>query len=340
MKLNLASSNRKEQPKTEGESIRHRVSSSRSLGYVFFLVLSLILWYVQSLDQEVTRSIQIPLAIDSLNLPESERSEIPSHIEVSVSDKLINHILHRLTSIPPIPLTLHTPKQASPYLRLRRTELQELIQGRLSSTAKILSMSPDEVDISFHKRIGKLVPLVLSQRPNIDQGYMDQEVRLSPDSIMVYANAEVMGSIMSIAVGEFPKEKIKDSQTFSLPLLYPAGVMGKERTATVHVQVEELTEQTIEHLTIHTRNVPDDVRMILLPSTASLRLTIPRKLNESLSEHLSLYVDYNDIRDNAEVGTDSSVQHKLPLRLENVSNHKIYNYTIEPSHIQYILEKQ
>lgn len=340
MKLDLASSNRKEQPSKEGESIRHRVSSSRSLGYVFFLVLSFLLWYIQSLDREITRSIYIPLAIDSLNLPEAEGSDLPSHIEISVSDKLVNHILLSFSNSSPISLTLHEAKHASPYIGIKRTELEEQIKKRLSATAKLLSISPEEVHLPFHKHVSKLLPIKLSKRPRIVQGSIDHQISFSPDSVMVYASANIMNGLTEIKVDEFPKGDIRSSQTFTLPILYPKGVMGKYRTATVSVQVEELTEQRIEHLPIQVRNAPEDIRMILLPSTASLRLTILRKLNENWSEHLKLYVDYNDLKNKSDSSSEPAVEHKLPLHIENLSNHDIYSYTIEPSSIQYIQEKR
>lgn len=340
MKLNLASSNRKEQPKKESESIRHKMSSSRSLGYVFFLILSFLLWYIQSLDREITRTIRIPTLIDSLHTAEAKDFGLPNHIETSVSDKLVNHILLSFSNIAPIPLTLHEPKHSSPYIGVKRAELEEQIKSRVSTTAKILTISPDEIHIPFHKHVGKLLPLRLTHRPQVVQGFIDHNISFSPDSVMVYANTHVLDKLEDIQVGDFPEGELKTSQTFTLPIIYPKGVFGRHSTATVNVQVEELTEQRIEQLPIQARNVPEGVRMILLPSTASIRITILRKLNDSWSEHLRLYVDYNDLQNRSDTTLNSSNEHKLPLHLENLSPHELYSYTIDPSNIQYLKEKQ
>lgn len=303
--------------------------------FVVFLILSFCFWFLQSMQSDMIRRIHIPISHGVMHANRGVSERIPDYIELEIQDKGIEHLRYALDEPDTIYLKVISEKLRGEFIGISARDLQSEINTRLSSSAKVLQQSFQELRIALYERINKRVPLLMNDQIRSADGYIATEVALSPDSITIYGEAKVLQNIHNISLTSWGNDRITESVVRILAPRLPEGVYSNLSQVQVSASVDELTEKSFE-LPITIRNIPSTNRLVLLPSKATVKLTIPRSYYTiTTPDSLAISVDYEQVSQ----GGDSDLpSNQLPIALSKAPQW-VVSTSIHPSYIQYISEQ-
>lgn len=330
MKLGLKISTRnKGKASTQGENERgwrSRLRHSRLVQFLPFLALALLIWIQQTLQNTFTRSVYIPLATDSISSSLGVAGRMPEYLRVEVKDKGFEHLLYSIEGFDPLQLHQLEHSAAGLYIGMGEKELAETLKSLLSETAQVVQTYPRELKIAVHQRVSKRVPIILDGKPKTPSGYMISSVLFSPDSLTIYGEQELIASVKSVSTLPWQDSLIRSNVEQMVSLKLGKGLHSDQRQVRLSIQLEELTEQSYT-LPIEVAQAPEGTKVIPLPSTATVLLTLPRsRFNTSLEDSIQVIADYS-ARD-AERG-------EMPVRIGRKPTWVI-KAKLSPDLIQYI----
>lgn len=332
LRLKVADPKRKKASSAEGRRSLRWIRRSGLMTFLVFLALSFGFWFLQSMQNDVVRRIHIPLAISSLNASQGTSDSIPEYIELEVQDKGIEHIRYAFNGLDSIKLSAYG--NGNEYIGITAKALSEAINARLSPTAKVLQQSFHQVRIGLYRRVSKRVPVSLAGPIRPAGGFTVSQLVYSPDSITIYGERRALDSIRGVRLEEVAEEGLRQPLSKRLALVLPRGVYSDQQYVSVDIHIEELTEQTFT-IPINILNPPSRHKLILLPSTATVHLTLPRSRFSELTEaDVEVSVDYSEAPVS---GDSSSSSHQLQLRLTKAPVW-VVGSRIQPESVQYVLE--
>ena len=325
--------------KNEGErtfSPEHRRKrTTQVVTFLFFVFLSAIFWFIQSLQMRFPYVLHIPITYDSIPPEVGLESHLPEFIEVSLEDEG-NHILeYSIRGVNPITLHLKQHKGVNQGFSLTAAALTQEVRKRLSSSARITTISPSSIDVSAYHRARKIVPIVVGQLPLVTQGYSLGEVELTPSEVTIFASAKLLDSIRFIRTAPFEEQILETTTTTKVSLLLPEGVYASTNIVQAHLPVEQLTEQTIT-LPITVKDAPSGYELRPLPSSITLHLTLPRsRYGEVRADLFEVSVNYP--REDTHSTDDG--QRELPLQVTKKPSW-VHLIRLNPDRVQYVIEER
>lgn len=317
---------------TKGSGAKMRSSARRSslLTFLFFLGLSFVFWFIQSMQGDFTRKVFIPVTYDSVPSSLMGTTELPRFIVAQVQDKGFEQLKYSLNGLKPI----HVPRAhtiSSESLTLGRKELLEQVSDRLSTSAQVTQVAPSEVNIVLHKRASKAVPIVLKGQIPVAPGYIAYAPQFAPSTIQLYGAQALLDKVSSVSAGPLDATSITQTLTSKLALDIPKGLVAETSQVQAHIRVEAYIEHQYT-LPIQVRNAKEGYRFLPLPGTAILKLTIPRsRYDELVNTDFMLAVDFPEL-------SRSGTSKQLPVKLVKCPDW-VKNYSIEPAEVQYVLEQ-
>lgn len=320
-----------QQKKGAGAKGSPRGGRSSLLSFLFFLFISFAFWFVQSMQGDFTRKVYIPVVYDSIPSDLVPSSELPRYIVVQVEDTGFEQITYSIYGLSAIRVG-REGIQADPVLLMGSKELHDQVVARLSPTAYIGDMSPQEIRIPLLRRASKRLPIVAEFLPFPAPGYMAYPPVFTPDSITVYGSADLLAGLEYIATEDLEVEELKHTLTSKLQLELPSGVISEHMQVQMHIDVEEYTEHLFT-LPISVSGAGRGYRLLPLPSVAQLRITIPRsRYNELVDTDFELSVAFPRLEG------EHTTNKPLEVRL---SKHPdwVKHYRIEPQAVQYVIER-
>lgn len=318
-------------PKKQEERRYKAIRLAHFKGFVPFLLLAFVVWFLQSLQREITRPIYIPIALDSMGqMYQIEEDKVPSLLELQVRDKTVEHILYALEEIDTIRLSKLYDHEGYEYIGIGRKELGEFIAHLLSSTAQVVQKSLSEVKVPISKRVSKRIPVRISSQLYVDKGFVVSSVTPYPDSITVYgeqAILEPLKSIYTVDLRDTVKGQIIErdiSLKFTDKRIY-----ADVKKVRVKILVDELTERSFE-LPITVLGAPQGYELRVIPRTSTVLITVPRSQYSSIhADSLQLVADYT--KEVEETG-------EISLRLMERQDSKFVSVRISPNRVQVIKE--
>lgn len=316
----------------KGSGAKSRPSGSRSslLTFLFFLGLSFAFWFIQSMQGDFTRKVYIPVTYDSIPSSLVGSAELPRFIVVQVQDKGVEQFKYSFYGFTPIHIS-RVQTLSADALALGRKELLEQVTSRLSTSAQVGSVTPHEVQVVLHRRASKVVPVALKAPVQVAAGYVAYPPSFTPDSVRIYGTEDVLARINKVYTRELKETGLKETITSKLSLTLPQGVASEINQVQVHIGVEAYVEHQFT-LPISVQGNRTGYRLLPLPSTATIKLTIPRSRYADLVDvDFALGVDFPE-------QSRAATSKMLPIKLIK-SPDWIKNYSIEPAEVQYVLEQ-
>lgn len=280
---------------------RSRLRSSRFVKFLPFLLLAFVIWVQQTLQREIIRPLNIPIAYDSVEVAYGVQSKVPEVLELQIKDKGWEHILYSLRGLDTLQLRYLLDKQGLRYVGIESQDLSDAVAARLSREADVVQMSFSELRIPLYKRISKKLAVRLPAIPMSANGYTISRLSLSPDSVLVYGAEQQLIGLSGVETIAWGDSIVSTSTKRKLSLNLPEGLYSKTDAIDVELKLEELTQQSYT-LPIIVLNAPTGYKITTFPSTASVILTIPRSyFNRITEDNLRLTADYNSRNEDGEM---------------------------------------
>ena len=313
---------------------------NRNVGaFLFFLLLAIILWFLNELENTYVSNITYP--VEYTNPPQDKIfvGELPSHLDLEIRGtgfKLLEFKLGK--DLMPIEfhvnaynLKLKDKGQGEKYYLLTQSARSRISQ-QLSSELEIVSVTPDTLHFQFADEATRSVPVVSKIDVSFNKQLMLKgKIEIEPDSITLNGPNTVLDTVESIKTKSLKLKDLTETRKTSVPLVsvHPQ-VKYSNRKVEVTIPVEKYTEGLIKK-EIVVRNLPDSVIIRTFPRFVQVRYLVGlSKYENVIPELFKATVDFEDTKKDME---------KLQVKIDKAPDYlKSYSYT--PHRVDYIIERK
>lgn len=301
------------------------------LVFLFFVAISFGFWMLQTLDGNFETEFTIPLRLKDVPKDVVITSDLQDEVRVKVEDRgtvLLNYMLGR--SFLPISINFSDYENSSSRVVLPYEDLRKRVSSQLNSTTKLLSVYPDSIGFVYSQGKFKKVPVSVSGKITPGIQYYISDIKLSPDSVIVYAPAEVLKTVQTAYTMPLDCEDLTENTSLRTSLKKIDGAKYDPSFCDVSVSVDMYSEKTVE--------VP--VVGIGFPANKTLR-TFPSKVKVTFKVGLSGYSSVN--ADDFFIGVKYS--DLLKTSKDNIdlvvttTNPNVSNIRVVPSSVDYLIEE-
>ena len=309
----------------------HINDSREFLVFLLFLLVAFFFWYLTTMTNEY--EMKFTPALKLKNIPQEliVIEPLPEKIEVTLKDqgdKLIEYKARGMFK--ELAIDYRQYANASGRTAIYGNELNRLITDKLASSTQVVKLSLDTLQCYLASAQGVKVPVKVDGRIEAGSQYRLNRVRVSPDSVTVYASATYLDSLTAVYTPRVNFTDLTDSISQVLTLGNGRhGVKYVPSEVVVNVAVSPYVTKSVE-VPITGYLFPYGMTLKTFPSKAKVSFRISLEDYNKVSEKdFTLQVHYTQIQNN--------LSGKIAPRLEHVP-HYVTNISIDPEEVDYILE--
>lgn len=320
---------------TDREKVKFK---KQLLIYLFFLFISIVLWYLIALSKEYDTVIAYPVHYENFPKGKVLVSDLPEKLDLKIKGFGFGILKHKLTSyIKPVNIPINifrlnviqTTGKVRYYLLTRSA--REWIDSQLSSDIQLLEIKPDTLFMEFTDIVDKKVPVKPRINIELKKQYMIiGEVKVKPDSIIVSGPQVMIDTLQSVYTQLLEMKEVKDTILEDLQLVPIKRFIFQKQQATVIIPVEKYTEMVFS-IPIEAENAPEDLDIKTFPGTITLSCRVGISNYDKLTPYMfRATVDYNTITAN--------IKDKIKVNLVKVPSN-VYSVKFHPKSVDYLIEK-
>lgn len=299
--------------------------------FCVFLLISTGLWLVMSLNQDVQQDIRCRIEI--VNQPDSVTmiSYPPDHISVSVKSRGSQLVKYSFGSSPTITLDYNTLARNN-RITLGVSDMRVLLRDIFGQNAQIISFNPDTLNLTFTSQPGVYRPVRIDTRITTRSDVaLSAAPKCVPESVVVYST-EPLDPLMDYAKTQpIQYNNITESKTIRTRVIVPTGCRAVPDSVDIVLRVEPLVARTIQ-LPITAINVPDSVRLILLPTTVSLSYMVPASHFRDQVPPIKVYADYRSL-------DLTHPSRRIGINADNTNAPSLRNIRLNIDSVEYLIER-
>ena len=253
----------------------------------YFIAVSM--WLLINMGKEYNLTIEVPLHITDYGDEMTFAVPPPDMATIGVSGEGWNLL----------PLYRNPPEIIIPY-RDGELNINNLVQSHLAaySEVNVVNVDPSFITLKMEQETGKKVPV----SPDLDVQLRAQheiigDIRLSPDSVMVYGAKSVIDTLRSLSTETLRLRNVQNGVDQLVPLVPPEGIRIRDtQNVRIAFDVTELTEGEAR-IQVQARNVPEGREIRFTPAVISVRYYVPIDYFIWTRERTpyEAYVDYSEI---------------------------------------------
>ncbi len=304
--------------------------------FLFFLLLSAILWLLNSLNQEFTTNLHY--GVTYINSPKNKVVTGEDHSGLNIVIKGRGYTLLSFMvkgSQSPLIIDLestyyHRSGPAGKVYYLT-SGIKDVVQNQLGSGLQVISIQPDTVQFSLSGSVKKKVKVEARLILKLEKQFMIKGSPVcTPDSITVSGASNIVDTLTLIPTQTETLTKLNKFTEFNLPLRKTEHLAYDKENIVVSLSIEKYTEATVK-VPIKVINLPYGMRLKTFPHDATIIFNIALSDYSKLSPGL-----FNAVVDYKELG-DKRVN-KLNVVVSE-SPEFVYSLKCTPRTVEYIVEK-
>ncbi len=315
--------------------IRNFLLSTKSrefLIFLFFVFVSLCFWFLQTMNDTYQTEFKIPVRLKNVPKEVVMTSELPKEIRVKVEDRgtvLLNYMLGR--AFFPLTFDFEDYQEKGSYVRIPQEEVLKKITTQLNNSTQLLSVYPDTLDFIYSKGVAKKVPVAVGGEVSAGRQYYVSEIRVIPDSVVVYAPQGVLNTVLTAYTQPFHWTNVTDTLRKHLNLQKLHGVKFVPSSVDVMACVDMYSEKTFE-VPVVGIGFPQGKVLRTFPSKVQVTCQVGLKNFKSVkASDFLVGVSYADVLDNK--------SEKLTLTLRRYPDAATH-IRINPLSVDYLIEQQ
>lgn len=295
----------------------------------FFLIVSAVFWFLKAMNEDKEEIISIPVIYK--NIPENVviTSNPPENIRITVRDKGLNLLEFKLRrTVKPIVFDFDNYATKGYLIKVGNAEIQKQLKDNLPSSTSLISFKPETFDVVYTRGKAKKVPVYIAGRITAKSQHDITDIWTNPDSVMIYAPQDVLDTITGMYTTSLSYHELTDSIHFKTELRSMLNVKPVPEQVEVHVNVEQLTEKSLE-VPIETINVPEGKVLRTFPTKVKVTFqTVLSYYKHVNPNNFIIQVNYND------VANSNTSQIKPNVMAPSIIKHM----RISPEVVEYLIE--
>lgn len=323
----------KEKIKKKAGLFFHSTQWKNKLAFFIFVLLAFIFWMMQYLQQ--TKEHNITLSVNYTDIPNDIvlKDSTPYQITLKLEDEGSNILKHYYSSKNrTIDISLRETPLKTNHIVIEKSQLLNEIENALSNTSKLLSFTPETIDIRYSPMGKKEVPVRIDGKIIPAPGYIfTDSLHIEPSHVWVYGEKTNLDTLLYIYTTPIKRENIQKDLDLLVHLKSPQGLRLSSDQVKISSAIEEYTEKMIE-LHLLCNDLPEDIDIRLFPSTVKVACQIALSQYAILTEKdIAIHISYKDLLQ-AQGTTISLDLTKKPEWL--------INYRIIPATVEFLIERK
>ena len=305
--------------------------------FFFFLLLSIIFWFLNALNKEYVANISFP--IKYVNLPKDKMTfgEMQSTLDAKVVAYGYTFLDYKISKKKPVIIdlkvhTLHQVKKQKKRYYILANILKPNISSVLGENIEIKKINQDSIIFNFEEIIKKKVPVISNIELKLEKQYMlVDSIQFLPDSIFIRGLKSCLDTINEVYTVSKKIENVNDSINIKIKLKKIKDVAFQRDVVMCKAVAEEFTEMNFE-IPIELINLPDSVNVKLFPSDVKIAFNVGfSNYDNILSSQFKFIIDFSKI--------DMKNEEKLRVKLDKLPK-EVYLVRYYPKNVDYIVEKK
>lgn len=281
-----------------------------------------------TLNKEYETDIKFNISIKEVPEDISFSSQ-DEELIVRVSDRGTTLMNYKLETFLPISVNYSELVNRRGRLTLPVSLLQKRVKKQLRSSSAIVAIQPDTL-LYYTKESAVKYPVRFSGDITPARQYALGDVKITPDSVWVFAPAKVADTLKYVPTKFFEKNELRDTLNVNLELLVADNVTCNPTEVSVTIPAYPFTQKTFE-LPVYGIDFPETCRLRTFPSRVQLKLNVSSDDYKQLNyDDFEVGISYLDI-----YGSDSNRAIVKLLRAPAWAK----DVKIIPSTVEYIIEQ-
>lgn len=276
--------------------IIHSQQGRNVITFLVFVVISAVLWIVQSLNDEAQRDLQ--LSIRLTNVPDSVTriSSMPERINVNLRSRGTTLLRYLFESNPTMDID-YRQMATGERIVLNDASLKAYFRQKIGGGAQIMGVNPDSIAIFFTRDKGRKLPVKVDA--NVVPGpqfAIIGKVRSLTDSVKLYSLNKNTGWMRSVITEPIVLNDVTSSQTLRVALIVPPDSRAVPDSVDVYIDVEPLVSKSRE-IEIQPVNVPAGYNLVLSPRQVEVYYMVPMSIYKSADSDpkFTIEADFNNL---------------------------------------------
>lgn len=302
--------------------------------FLFFLLLSVGFWYLQSLQEEMEREISLPVKYKNVPSRITLTDDNPQAIVFRVKDKglvMLSYVW--LYKFAPLEINLKSLQEGTKgEIIVPRKTIESCISKQLTSSTTLLGFEPQTIELRYAELGSKELPVIADLSVLPEPGFQQAgDITVAPDKVLVYANTAVLDTLHVLRTVPAELKNVNRTQELTLRLQSIAGVQMDEREVKVKVPVEEFTEKRLM-IPVTCEGLPEDYTLHVFPSEIEVICRVPVSHFAKLTEgDFEIRIPFQEFEASRTAG-------QLAIRLSKQPPRMIPP-TLYPETVEFIMEQ-
>lgn len=306
--------------------------------FVFFLLLSFVFWYLNSLGKEIKSDVRYPVRY--INLPKERvlTDGLPGRLDLNLKGPGYSILKLKLSgNRAPLVCDISTinyrrvPGSRSLHYYILTSGMIPSLEKQLRAECEITTIKPDTLFFSFDRIITKSVPVFPDIEVSTERQYFVKGSYLvEPDTIKISGPELMIDTISNIRTRYRKFSGLSEPVKKSLSLKIPKNIFVSVKKVTLTIPVEQFTEAEIV-VPVHIINKPDSIDIKIFPDKVTVKGMV------AVSDYKKFQdIPFEVVLDLSKANLNSD--EKIPVEFRNVPPF-VNSMRLAPSMVDFLIEK-
>lgn len=319
--------------------LRGRRGDRDILIFCFFLLLSFVFWYLNSLGKETDYNIKYPVRY--INLPQERvlTEELPSRLDIYLKGPGYSILKLKLSgSRAPLVIDISSinyrriPGSNTLSYYAVTSGLMQKLTNQLRAECEITAIKPDTLFFQFDKIVTKQVRVVPSVEVLTEKQYLVKgNLITDPDTITITGPKRILDTIKVLRTKYRKIRGLNETISKTLPIVAFKDITASSRRVKVTIPVEQFTEAEIK-VPILVINKPDSINIKIFPDAVTVKCLVA----------VSDYKKFDEIPPEVVLdlsGANLNSSEKLPVSFRKIPPF-VSSLRLTPSKVDFLIEKK
>lgn len=275
------------------------------LVFLFFLLLSAFLWFLNYVNKEHSTYLRISYKFENLPAKAKVSDETVKDLSVLIYGHGYN-LLREMAEQVRLPVVIDFANKDLPIVfhRLETNpnksyiltdDLIPFLSRRFGSNIKVTGLSPDTLYFDLAESHSKKVPVINSNMYRLKQDYMlNGKIRCTPDSVWVYGPKHIIDTVKAVHCEIKDAGEIGENHIVEAKLKSIKDLSFSKSKILINIPAEKYTESSVE-IIITPQNFPDSLAIVLIPDKVQIFFKVPLSLYDKIGkDEFEAIADYSN----------------------------------------------
>lgn len=260
------------------------------------VVASLAIWLIGNLSQETTGLVSVPVVAHSSIVGRSAAAMESVQVTANVTASGFRLLGLSLRGSRPVDVVMDPDlfrHSEGDFFTVSANNLVRYTEAIFGARTKA-QFASDYITVRFAPESYKKVPVVPVRQIRFREQYMaTSEMKLTPDSVLVYGNPSRIAGIGQVLTRQISKHDVDRSLHGKVKFEVPAGTRLSAKEASYSLDVSRYVGIR-EKVKVGVRNVPEGKILSVYPSTVDVSFRFIFPISGNPAGAADFYVDYNE----------------------------------------------